>query len=712
MKKVVFIISLYSLVFNGFLHAQCWETLAPYPTSNSLAGLHLVDSNEFYISGISGTFMKFTQAGDRRTQLFPSTNSFLTSILYFDPQHISSGGFIPGGFISTHDSGSNWTNNSLGGSTGIRGSARISSNKGIAVGQNGNYYLTNNKGLTWRQKLMPGASHIHAVQFLDSLNGVAVGFFYTFMKTADGGESWSVDTLQTNQQSLGFFLDVLFVSPQMGFAIGSNGVVMKTTDGGQAWNILDLGIQGISYLRSITRFENNTLVIVGNNGIYRYSNDDGASWQSKDLGNLDFQTIRSKGAFGIIVCTNGEILRTRNNGDKWENISKSLKSDFYDGQFWNNREGLVVGTNNKIIKVSNGGINMQTLDLGISDSSQEWISISRGETADTRFVGGSGNRIIRTTNKGTNWTQMNTPGSETSIRRIWFPSPSRGIAINTKGQVLKSTDSGSNWTQAQYFPNFVLRGLYFKDSLNGLLCGDSAYNFHDYLGKIWKTSDGGESWDFADQGPGLLYDIGFSSPDTGFIVGGIVLNDAYYSVIIKTTDGGITWYNPMAGSPILPHFLYKIKVAGDKGIVVGHQGECYRTNNGGNTWTRVFSSTFSRLYGLDFPGPDTGYAVGYNSTILRYRCEPLWSLVTEVSRSESRQDDFGMSFFPNPSSGDFYFSSWHEIEGARIKVYDGLGRQVNHSIVKEEGSWKLSIPRVPGLYLVVDGKRQNRLVVR
>ena len=64
---------------------------------------------------------------------------------------------------------------------------------------------------------------------------------------------------------------------------------------------------------------------------------------------------------------------------------------------------------------------------------------------------------------------------------------------------------------------------------------------------IFKTTDGGQSWELKDSFSGIsLNDVFFPTPDTGYIVG-----NAFGAAALKTIDGGNNWsfvqafpYNP------------------------------------------------------------------------------------------------------------------------------------------------------------------------
>ena len=65
--------------------------------------------------------------------------------------------------------------------------------------------------------------------------GYAVGgqYYQTgfVIKTTDGGDTWSAQTVLTNDYATG----VSFPTSQVGFVCAQNGKIFKTTDGGTSW---------------------------------------------------------------------------------------------------------------------------------------------------------------------------------------------------------------------------------------------------------------------------------------------------------------------------------------------------------------------------------------------------------------------------------------------------------------------------------------------
>ena len=106
---------------------------------------------------------------------------------------------------------------------------------------------------------------ISKIQFIDNSNGFVVGGNGMFMKTTDGGNTWSRSFITPFNQ----LTSVFFVNPNTGY-INNAGGIYKTTDGGNSWSI-----QQVNPVSTISRiaFVNDTLgFAVSNNAIYKTTN--------------------------------------------------------------------------------------------------------------------------------------------------------------------------------------------------------------------------------------------------------------------------------------------------------------------------------------------------------------------------------------------------------------------------------------------------------
>jgi photosystem II stability/assembly factor-like uncharacterized protein len=87
------------------------------------------------------------------------------------------------------------------------------------------------EGWFWQNPL-PQGNNLTDVCFVDENTGYVLGYNLTFMKTTDGGDTWSYITVPTNRTINGTF----FIDTDNGTAVGNYGTILTTTDGGQSWS--------------------------------------------------------------------------------------------------------------------------------------------------------------------------------------------------------------------------------------------------------------------------------------------------------------------------------------------------------------------------------------------------------------------------------------------------------------------------------------------
>lgn len=99
-----------------------------------------------------------------------------------------------------------------------------------------------------------------------------------------------------------------------------------------------------------------------------------------------------------------------------------------------------------------------------------------------------------------------------------------------------------------------------------------------YFGAIYRTTDGGESWQKLDSGTRKsIYDISFADAENGWAVG-------RRGFIIHTTDGGDTWER-QRGPRQPPRHIFAVQaIDATTAWAVGDWGSRYLTRDAGKTW--------------------------------------------------------------------------------------------------------------------------------
>ena len=112
---------------------------------------------------------------------------------------------------------------------GVRAGSRI-----VAVGDHGVVLLSDDGGRTHRQaKAVPVDVALTSVSFVDDRQGWAVGHWGVILRTADGGETWTLQRSDIRTDRPLFAVN--FVDARRGVAVGLWSLVLVTADGGAHW---------------------------------------------------------------------------------------------------------------------------------------------------------------------------------------------------------------------------------------------------------------------------------------------------------------------------------------------------------------------------------------------------------------------------------------------------------------------------------------------
>lgn len=265
------------------------------------------------------------------------------------------------------------------------------------------------------------------------------------------------------------------LSDSVAWVSGSEGHVGKTLDGGKTWTWTQpKGFEKLDF-RDIEAFDQQKAVVVnagspayilltvdgGNNWTQVYKNLDSAIF----LDGMGFWDQKNGIVFGDPIKDKMQLLRTKDGGFTWEDISANIKENLKLGEAGFAASGTTIRTGTKgNVWISTGGKVSRIFHS--SNYGQTWkiydCPILQGENSTGPFsiafyndkkgivVGGdylkdkeSVNNVLLTTNGGKKWTKPETPvaGFRSAVEyitdKICFATGSSGTDY--------STDGGKNW---------------------------------------------------------------------------------------------------------------------------------------------------------------------------------------------------------------------------------------------------------------------------
>ncbi len=195
---------------------------------------------------------------------------------------------VAGGVLGrTRDGGRTWRIESgvvpgTGAGFGLNGVVFRDTARGCVVTDGGSIQLSSDGGGSWREvrngrSSSDGLAH---VQLLGEADGWAIGPA-SLMGTRDGGESWTVRVLNTNETGYLSGNAVAFTDGSHGWLVGHGGLLMRTYDGGYAWTRVGLTLPpgAAPTLWDISFVNADQGWLVGDEGTIFHTSDGGESWQ-------------------------------------------------------------------------------------------------------------------------------------------------------------------------------------------------------------------------------------------------------------------------------------------------------------------------------------------------------------------------------------------------------------------------------------------------
>jgi len=282
-------------------------------------------------------------------------------------------------------------------------------------------------------------------------------------------------------------------------------------------------------------------------------------------------------------------------------------------------------------------------------------------------------RIYRTTDAGNTWPQVYA-GAGKSINGMHFFDAMHGWAtgdpVGGVYQLLETADGGLSWQPAPAAPPAQAwneQGI--KRSFDWV--GTEIGMFGTNRWKIWRTTNGGASWDSVTTEMQWVPGLVMSDDGTGLIAG--TTEGLETPMLDRSTDFGQTWTS--IPHPLQVTNLFTFEWIDGTAEVWGatRQTGLFRSTNGGLDWTRyeIAPPALHVVEDLDFVDADTGWCVGSNGSVARIW---RWYGTTDIEPTPAPVA-LPVVAFPNPFERDVSFASPQPSSTPiEIAIYDALGR--------------------------------------
>jgi photosystem II stability/assembly factor-like uncharacterized protein len=491
--------------------------------------------------------------------------------------------------------------------------------------QNNFVLKTTDGGVTWSGRYAEGVTFDYPPCFADSSVGYAIlneDGQGRVLKTTDGGVTWQEiyrDPYVTELQ------DIRFLDANHGFVVGQHserglaGVLhwyaymLSTSDGGSTWARHELPPR--SQFQQKIVFAGNTAVLDLDywRGDYCKSTDGGASWVwGGSLPGFYFRDLFFVNETVGYALTEGNtggvrafyLAKTTDGGESWT-PTRRLDGNACSLFFQREGTGVIVGDRGfdgrpLIYRTVDDGASLQPV------ASLDWYPLVTGTPSGPLFAFGYGGRLLRSTDGGSSWTDMQTRvlPSDAPLFQGGLVTSSQAGYLFDGASVYTTSDFGSTWRKTLSDAT-NLRGLSFPSAQVGYAVGDG----------LWKTTNGGATW-------AGLPGPGFSSQAAQFLT-----DDLGFAADAQSYSACGGYGGSGGGENTCPSGLHV-------------------TTDGGATWNAVLmppAASSYRLSAFHFPTAEVGYVCRFNGDSGR---SEIWKLVNPADPAtitSERVSDFGVN---------------------------------------------------------------------
>jgi photosystem II stability/assembly factor-like uncharacterized protein len=652
-------------------------------------------------------------------------------------------GASKGQIFGTSDGGLTWTMHGTLATIWLNKILMVTPDTVFACGIAGALFRSIDGGLRWDTLHSKVPYFLRNLYFTSPRNGFAVGDSGTILHTSDAGNSWQLYPRDSNFQLLGIdFLDSLH-----GMVCGQRGVIYTTSDGGKNWHNNFIDTVHELQLVSISYHSQSHLSATTIGGFFFESNDSGNTWTAilppKELQDL---TITWSGGFrkqrdkGWAVGYSGVILLSSDSGRSWQQSASCpiRAASITDMHFFDSSRGYAVGTHNLVLWTLNAGQTWKSLtqENGFLDLFKIY-----SPSQDTAWAFGWLGWLNKTTD-GWKTVQKPPPPMVSGLHFqnhgvAWLMEPTDIFMVNRNlgylvgdSLIWKTTDAGATWSvsiwhgyllPSNYYPNEgSLFHVFFPSADTGFVAGQytilldtTSTKVRDY-GIIFRTRNGGETWDTLDYGyRNKIYGMYFWNAQNGIII-------SESGDVLKTSDGGDSWRKAFQIPDMIPGqaSLSGINFLTNKvGYITAVPAKIFLTTDGGESWKldldlNITSST-QDLFSIGriiFPDSNTVMIGGYQG-MLRKKID-LQKLSVKKTESGSQNPYAWITLKQNPvtttlSCKLYWFLA--QTTSASLKIYNILGMPVqdlSEQLMQLNFSWgadlTANVSGLPsGVYLLV-----------
>ncbi len=682
-KRMKLLLTVFYMFIVSFAISQIeWKAVSPRPTHQSLYDVQFVSKDVGWAAGGGGLILKTIDGGQNWVSQY-SNGSFFVTNMYFIDENV---GWAVGGnkIMKTTNGGENWEIENVDQYIGLTSIYFLNEDIGWAVGSYNRVYKTVNSGESWECIESGGFSGTwpEDVFFTDQDHGIIVGhisdldFTGYAAVTEDGGDTW-VETSPSNVDNI---TNIQMLDSDVGYAL-SGEVLLKTNDGGYTWQQKfdhTFSIDDLFFLDSLEGY------ILASYELYR-TTDGGDSWSLvfSDY-NASLIAFCMVDTVSYFVGFYGDMFKSLAPYNSLQRIGSERVGHFYGIEFTDSINGYARVFNRKNLKIelyktNDAGKNWNKLNIPTNNNIMKFTSQSESSV----FAIDDSEIFYMSNNGGEDWESVNL-NITNSIFSICFHNNQVGYIGCSNGLILKTINGGLKWDNLQSNSNFSFRSIQCFGPENLWVKNGNTSVLH--------SIDGGYTWEefFFDNEVVQVY---FVNETLGFVYS----NHDSYGSLYRTEDGGNSWEEVFNYYPLNN---LKIEFASlDYGWLI--LGSKYYTLDKGKTWNE-FTGSFSYPFinDVDFVNEEHGWVGGAYSLIVKHN---------KTNTSINEKKFHSVMAYPNPTS-DYLNISIPEFNRNELtlNIYNLLGKKIYSFDIENDNEIKLNTGFLEkGVYLF-EVKNQER----
>ncbi|MGC8712969.1 MAG: photosynthesis system II assembly factor Ycf48 [Leptodesmis sp.] len=291
----------------------------------------------------------------------------------------------------------------------------------------------------------------------------------------------------------------------------------------------------------------------------------------------------------------------------WKVITVPTDANLLDISFANQNHGWLVGANATLVETTDGGNTWETRSLDL-DQPYRFTSVSF--SGDEGWIVGQPSILLHTEDQGKSWSRIplseKLPGSPNTVLAL---GPKAAEMTTDVGAIYRTEDGGRTWKAMVEEAVGVVRNI--SRSADGKYVAVSA------RGNFYSTWEPGQSaWEPHNRNSSRrVQNMGFTNDGRLWMLarGG--------QIQFSNEPNGEEWQEPISPEFSTSWGLLDLAYrTPDEIWVSGGSGNLLHSSDGGKTWEkdRAVEDVPSNLYKIKFFGPEQGFIIGQQGTLLKY----------------------------------------------------------------------------------------------